>query len=1093
MSGSGEESSATASAGRVPLLSTTGGGGNSGVGYAAWRPQMEAALLRAGIEVRDYKEEIKEWAKLEKALQQDIILEEDFGMALVLAGSEARTAKREQEEKAADPQLQEVKARKSIADRVRRVRRAYVLLYTAMPEELRLLTTDVPQGYAFGLWDWLQKRFQNTEQDSVADHWEQFTGLNQTAEETFEEYKARVDAVKTLLEQAKEVPSAGQYSHRLLWKLHSRYSQAVLALKAGDMLKDINRVDWTAVASFMSNYERSQLRLTGENSGGDRSMAARSSSHSSSSSGSKQGAPLSWMKCFSCGETGHFKRNCKNRKQQNQGGWKQQKGRHNKNRREPGSGSDDEGGEGRSSGYHRQEQAQAAYKYENGRGNRYESLSENEEEEDEKGKQQSAAGRSHQPMGRSYAAVAYSATPAVEQKTFKRLRTLRAVEEENKKKAEAAKPIAKPFGSVSPSVSLPKSAMTVKTSVKPLNIALATNSWGFDTMASVHCTGNRDALFNLKRCPPLSIEVADGAVVTTSHCGSVGLRMAAPGKDKPVAITIHNVYYHERFSANLMSWGTLRQEGWELHSASDSTYTVTPGKTRVPLSTRGRVLVLDHAVTERVYGVRGQITITTADEVLRLHERLGHVSFNRLVQICEKNKTDGVGRINMDAKTLAKAKGMVMDCPACAQGKGSRTPVGHRGLDRGRAPGEVLHMDTFFVSLRGRDGTKYMEYCLVAVDPISEYRWTVVAQKKDDIPSEAEAIVRHCQTMTGNRVKRVYSDGGGEFIDRRFREFCRQNGTEAHHSPPATPKMNGIAEANVQTSKDAARTMLMHAHLEEAYWRRAVLHHTYLWNRTRVGRETGMTPIETMTGRKPNAMYLGVFGCDVFVHRPKEKRDTTFSAKMEPGVYLGHDPRQNCPIVHLLSSGKPITTRDVDFREGSFRHSQALRSGTVGDILREGYQSAAEQPLSAGIKEQFRSSEKETDIDEDDAEDTAMNTEKQYEVEGIVDKRQVNGETEYQIRWVGYADPTWEPVSGLTQVPDMIKQFEASRAPPVSASAPPPAQGSGGRATRSSTRARATAALAVEQREQSSDTEEEEAANTAKIAALATHCVASRL
>jgi hypothetical protein len=214
---------------------------------------------------------------------------------------------------------------------------------------------------------------------------------------------------------------------------------------------------------------------------------------------------------------------------------------------------------------------------------------------------------------------------------------------------------------------------------------------------------------------------------------------------------------------------------------------------------------------------------------------------------------------------------------------------------------------------------------------------------------------------------------------------------------------------------------------------------------------------------------------------------------MEPGVYLGHDPRQNCPIVHLLSSGKPITTRDVDFREGSFRHSQALRSGTVGDILREGYQSAAEQPLSTGTKEQCRSSEKEIDIDEDDAEDAAVDTEKQYEVEGIMDKRQVNGETEYQIRWVGYADPTWEPVSGLTQVPDMIKQFEASRAPPVSASAPPPAQGSGGRATRSSTRARATSALAVEQREQSSDTEEEEAANTAKIAALATHCVASRL
>ena len=62
----------------------------------------------------------------------------------------------------------------------------------------------------------------------------------------------------------------------------------------------------------------------------------------------------------------------------------------------------------------------------------------------------------------------------------------------------------------------------------------------------------------------------------------------------------------------------------------------------------------------------------------------------------------------------------------------------------------------------------------------------------------------------------------------------------------------------------------------------------------------------------------GVFGCDAFVHQDRTQRDTTFSPKAEPGIYLGHDSRQNCAVVRMLHTGKTVRVKDVLFREGSF-------------------------------------------------------------------------------------------------------------------------------------------------------------------------------
>jgi hypothetical protein len=64
------------------------------------------------------------------------------------------------------------------------------------------------------------------------------------------------------------------------------------------------------------------------------------------------------------------------------------------------------------------------------------------------------------------------------------------------------------------------------------------------------------------------------------------------------------VYYHERIDANLLSWGCMREDGWEMHSTKQGTFLVTPQGRRVNASTRGRLTILHDAESERAYAGR---------------------------------------------------------------------------------------------------------------------------------------------------------------------------------------------------------------------------------------------------------------------------------------------------------------------------------------------------------------------------------------------------------------------------------------------------------------------------------------------------------
>ncbi len=1003
---SASSSSSNDPANRVPLL----GGNSGGTAYSPWRELIRAHIMRQGLDSRDYEQEIRHFVALVTAVDNDAQSEEDAATELLLghlaskgAGPtpSASSAIKQEDEPAAG--AKQLAAKKLMAAKIARSRKAYAILHHALPAELRPLVADVPQGYAYGIWSFLEKRYRNTEQDSIGSLWEDLTAIRQEPEENFDDYKARVDRAVELLVHAKQIVAAGLYASIVLWRMQPRYATVVLTLRTGGSVADPDKIDWPAIAQLMGQYERAQIGLGGAD-GPERALAARSAWQSKpqvpSLSGkqsqqqqqrqpsSRTSIPIEEVECYYCHKKGHYKNKCPKLQSSpsNNASSRGKDERHPSKRR--GSWSNKNAGDNSSEDEsERSKPIERANMIRTLVTNRFGALDGHEDIVE-----QFVSSSSPQ---RSYAALALAAVPRA--------------------------PVSGP--------AVDAAARAQKAKAKSLDEALKTTAKAVDTAATVSTTCCRESLHDIRRCVPMPIRMADGTVLSAMHKGKLTMRLPVAGKsDGFVKVTIDEVYYHERFDANLLSWGKMRVDGWELHSTpKGGTWLITPGGKRVNASTRGGLTILEDTVSERVYGVSSSsskgLVCVTAKELLQLHRRLGHVSWTRLIEMCNTGASVGVGDIrNMPAAELSKAQQAIKSCSACAEAKAHRKPLGHGGLDKGTRAGEVIHMDTFYATtIDPISDKKSTRYCLLAVDAFTEWRWSEVKSSIADLPQSAIDMMEHSHTLTGRYPRLLISDLGSEFDNKTVREFCRKHGIQFQPSPARAKELNGLAEKNVDTMKNHVRAMVYGSKMPiRLGWAYAVNHYVYVWNRTHVGQHTRVTPYQSMTGREASVLNVSEFGCDVYIHQHRSKRETTFDRKAEPGIYFGHSGRSNCPMVLILSSGKFVLSKDVHFREGSFSHLRALVDGHPEDIEPIDLGAAADD-IDATLSDM-------NDLDQPSpaqANDEEVESPR-YELRSITDAREQSGVKQYRCKWVGHSAATWEPASTIKEdAPDAVREYES--------------------------------------------------------------------
>eukprot|EP00253_Pinus_taeda_P032217 PITA_32217 len=89
-----------------------------------------------------------------------------------------------------------------------------------------------------------------------------------------------------------------------------------------------------------------------------------------------------------------------------------------------------------------------------------------------------------------------------------------------------------------------------------------------------------------------------------------------------------------------------------------------------------------------------------------------------------------------------------------------------------------------------------------------------------------------------------------------------------------------------KTLMERARSMLS-VGLGQELWAKVMETTCYLVNRSPSSALEDMTPQEVRTGKKPSLSHMKVFGCDAYVHVPKEQR-TKLDSKSEKCMFIGY-------------------------------------------------------------------------------------------------------------------------------------------------------------------------------------------------------------
>jgi hypothetical protein len=131
---------------------------------------------------------------------------------------------------------------------------------------------------------------------------------------------------------------------------------------------------------------------------------------------------------------------------------------------------------------------------------------------------------------------------------------------------------------------------------------------------------------------------------------------------------------------------------------------------------------------------------------------------------------------------------------------------------------------------------------------------------------------------------------------------------------PHNPQQNGVAERKNRSIEETVKALLNDQGLSMFLWGEATMTTIYVQNKIPHRILKDMTPEEAFLGKKPNVENLRIFGCPVYSHIPKDKRN-----KLEPsgkkGIFMGYSDSSKSYRIYISKQHKIEVNRDITFNE----------------------------------------------------------------------------------------------------------------------------------------------------------------------------------
>lgn len=192
--------------------------------------------------------------------------------------------------------------------------------------------------------------------------------------------------------------------------------------------------------------------------------------------------------------------------------------------------------------------------------------------------------------------------------------------------------------------------------------------------------------------------------------------------------------------------------------------------------------------------------------------------------------------------------------------------------------------------------------------------WTILLREKSEALESFKRFKKSVEQETGNTIKTLRTDRGGEFCSNEFQVFCDNHGIKRHLTAPYSPQQNGVVERRNRTLMEMTRSIMKHMDVPNYLWGEAVRHSTYLINRVATRTLPGVTPYESFKNKKPNVQHLRVFGC-VFYARNETPHLRKLDDRTKALVHLGIELGSKAYRLYNSTNRQIIVSRDVIFDE----------------------------------------------------------------------------------------------------------------------------------------------------------------------------------
>nr|CCA23551.1 putative polyprotein [Albugo laibachii Nc14] len=309
-------------------------------------------------------------------------------------------------------------------------------------------------------------------------------------------------------------------------------------------------------------------------------------------------------------------------------------------------------------------------------------------------------------------------------------------------------------------------------------------NWILDSGASSHMCPNKSEFTDLQALKKkIPISIANGSKVDAVGVGNIFARLKNNKN-----IKIDDVLYVFGLNQKLLSVSALAEIGLQIVFRNLTCEIKSDDRSIVEIQRIGKLFVLECKTLEVApfggeAGYHGDVLV---DESI-WHARFGYISTKRM-----RNMKNYVVGLDMTTKLAMDCEESEM-CERCINGKSSVQSFGSSayGKVKRKALLEVVHSNvTGPMRVKSQGGARYM---VTFIDDFSRLIHAYFIQSKGKVFNKFTEFKSLFGNQFGKRIKCMRSDNGGEYINDKFANLCKNSGIIHQTMVPYLTQHKGVA------------------------------------------------------------------------------------------------------------------------------------------------------------------------------------------------------------------------------------------------------------------------------------------------------------